>query len=99
MKTSKNLKNNISFQSYLNNQLKNPQIKKRYDQVGKQLEVAYQIVQLRKMRGISQLELAKRLGTTQSNIARIEAGQQNFTTLTLQKIAKIFKRDLNIEFV
>jgi len=89
----------VDFQEYLNEKLKNPKIKKYYDEYGKQLEIAYQILQLRKQKGMSQAELAKKLGTKQSDIARMEAGQQNFTTDTLQKIASAFKRDLKIEFV
>ena len=84
---------------YLKKQLKNSEMKQYYDQVGKQLEIAYQIVQLRKAGRVSQKQLAKKLGTTQSNIARLEAGQQNFTTQTLEKIAHVFEKDLKIEFV
>jgi hypothetical protein len=36
------------FQKYLAEQLKNPEFKKRYDEYGKQLEIAYQILKLRK---------------------------------------------------
>jgi hypothetical protein len=36
------------FQKYLTEQLKNPKVKKYYDEYGKQLEVAYQILKLRK---------------------------------------------------
>jgi DNA-binding XRE family transcriptional regulator len=99
MKTRISLKKSISFQAYLKAQLKNPQVKKHYDEAGKRLEIAYQVIQLRKEGGVSQSQLAKKLGTTQSNVARIEAGQQNFTAETLQKIAKAFRRDLRIEFV
>lgn len=48
---------------------------------------------------MSQKELAKKIGTTQSNIARMETGQQNFTTNTLNKIASAFNLDLKINFV
>ena len=89
----------VDFQEYLAEKLKNPKFKKYYNEYGKQLEIAYQILQLRKQKKMSQAELAKRIGTKQSNIARMEAGQQNLTTDTLQKIASIFKRDLKIEFV
>lgn len=99
MKTKKNLKQVIDFQSYLKQQLKNPKVRKHYDEAGKQLEIAYQILQLRKETGMSQNDLARKLGTTQSNIARIETGQQNFTTATLQKIAQVFDREVRIEFV
>jgi len=89
----------VDFQEYLCEKLKNPKFKKYYDEYGKQLEIAYQILKLRKQKGISQGELAKKIGTKQSDIARMESGQQNFTTDTLQKIASAFKRDLKIEFI
>ena len=89
----------VDFQEYLAEKLRNPRFKKYYNEYGKQLEIAYQILKLRKQKGISQAELAKRLGTRQSDIARMEAGQQNFTTDTLQKIASVFRRELKIEFV
>lgn len=99
MRTKQNIKKAINYQSYLKEQLKDPEVRKHYEEAGKQLEIAYQILRLRKARGISQKELAKKLGTTQGNIARIEAGKQNFTTSTLHRIAKVFDRDLHIEFV
>lgn len=99
MNRSKTTKKAVDFQKYLSKQLRNPVIRKHYNEFDKQLEIAYQILQLRARSGISQSELAKKIGTKQSNIARMENGQQNFTTSTLQKIASVFKRDLKIEFV
>jgi len=87
------------FQGYLSQRLKNPQVKKYYESYGKQLEIAYQILKLRKQQKLSQLELAKKLKTNQSDIARIESGQQNLTTETLQKLAVTFGRQLKIDFV
>ncbi len=98
-KNYKKFQKAVDFQEYLAEKLKNPKFKRYYEEYGKQLEIAYQILQLRKRNKISQAELAKKIGTKQSNIARMESGQQNFTTDTLQKIASAFKRDLKIEFV
>ena len=89
----------IDFQKYLARQLKDESVKKYYDEYGKQLEIAYQILQLRQQQKTSQTELARRLKTKQSNVARMETGQQNFTTDTLQKVAGIFKCQLKVEFV
>lgn len=86
------------WENYLKKELKNPEFKKYYDEYGKQLEIAYQILQLRKKKKISQLELAKRIGTKQSNIARIEAGQQNFSIETLEKIADALGSRLKVIF-
>ena len=99
MNKNKKTKKAVDFQEYLTEKLKNPKFKEYYNEYGKQLEIAYQILELRKQKKISQGELAKRIGTKQSNVARMEAGQQNFTTDTLQKIASVFNREVKIEFV
>ncbi|MFH0923280.1 MAG: helix-turn-helix transcriptional regulator [Candidatus Falkowbacteria bacterium] len=84
------------FQKYLEEQLKDKELKKIYDEYGKQLEIAYQILQLRKKQKITQLELAKKIGTTQSNVARMESGQQNFTIDILSKVAAAFNKNLKV---
>ena len=88
----------VDFQVYLKKELRNKEFKKHYDEYGKQLEIAYQILQLRKKKKISQAQLAKKIGTKQSNIARMEAGQQNFSVDILEKIAGALECDLKIVF-
>ena len=89
----------LSFERYLAQQMKNKVFRKAYEEESQRLRIAYQILQLRKKQRLSQKELARKLDTTQSTVARMEAGQQNFTTDTLQKIASALDRDLKIEFV
>ena len=88
----------LSFERYLAKELKNSEFKKYYNEYGKQLEIAYQILQLRKNKKMSQAELAKKIGTKQSNIARMETGQQNFTIEILQRIASVFNCKLRVKF-
>ncbi len=90
------VKKATDFQKYLKEQLKNKKIKKYYDEYDKQLNIAYQIIKLRKNKKMSQLALAKKIGTTQSNVARMESGQQNFTIDILDKVAKAFDRNLKV---
>ncbi|OGF73697.1 hypothetical protein A3J56_01920 [Candidatus Giovannonibacteria bacterium RIFCSPHIGHO2_02_FULL_46_20] len=54
----------VDFQKYLAIQLKSFKFKKHYDEYGKQLEIAYQIAELRKQEWISQIKLAEKVGTT-----------------------------------
>ena len=86
------------FEEMLAKDLKNPEFKKWYDYYGKQLEISYQLLQLRKKSKMSQGQLAKKIGTTQSNVARMEAGNQNFTISMLTRIAGIFGKDLDVKF-
>ena len=88
----------IDFQEHLAEQLKNPEFRKLYDYFGEQLEISYQLLQLRKKHRLSQVQLAKKLRTTQSNVARMESGNQNFTIRMLHRIADVFGRKLKVEF-
>lgn len=84
------------FQKYFKNQLNDKKFKKLYDEYGKQLKIAYRIIQLRKKQKITQLELAKKIGTTQSNIVKMESGKQNFTIDILSKVAQALNKELKI---
>ena len=53
----------MDFGEHLRKELKDPVFRKHYNEYGKQLEIAYQISQLRKKEGISQKELAKKVPT------------------------------------
>ena len=57
-------------------------------------QIAELIKSLRERRGITQAEFAKKLGTTQSAIARIENGEQNLTTEMIQKISEALESEL-----
>jgi len=52
------------------------------------------IKNLREERALSQTELAEKIGTTQSSIARLETGDQNVSTTMLQKIGAALERDV-----
>jgi DNA-binding XRE family transcriptional regulator len=86
----------IDFDEVLAEELKDPKAKKLFDEYGRQFEIAYGILQLRKARKMSQAELAKKTGTTQSNIARLEGGRQNFSIALLHRVAVALDADLKI---
>jgi len=49
---------------------------------------------LREKKGITQEEFAKALETSQSAVARMEKGEQNFTTQVLNKISKVLEHKI-----
>lgn len=87
-----------SFGRHLAAELRSKSLRKAYEKEYARLAIAYEIVQARKQKRMTQSALAKRLGTTQSAIARIEQGRQNVTVGMLAEIAKIFDRKLQIQF-
>src|SRR3546814_18942558 len=58
-----------------------------------------QIRALREARGLSQRELAERVGTTQSAIARLEGGNILPSLPTLDKIAEALGAELSVALV
>jgi transcriptional regulator with XRE-family HTH domain len=65
-----------------------PGLKRRVDGLMKEMNLVEELVALRKMRGLSQRELAAHVGVKQPVIARIESGQApNLELRTLAKIA------------
>lgn len=58
------------------------------------MELGKQILDLREAQGITQTELARRLNTTQSAVARIEAGRQNVSAAMLKKISRALGKNL-----
>lgn len=59
-----------------------------------QKKIGYLIKKLREERGLTQLAFAKELKTSQSAVARMEAGRQNFTTEELLKISTALNRKI-----
>lgn len=66
---------------------KNKEFKKLLREEKELLDIALQISETRKKKNITQVQLAKRAGMPQSQIARIESGNHNVTIGTLNRVA------------
>lgn len=89
-----------TFKSRLREDLKDPEFKRHYDDERQALKLAIKIAALREQKGWSQQELAKRIGTSQQAISRIESGEyEGFTLKTLEKIAEATGMKVKIDFV
>jgi transcriptional regulator with XRE-family HTH domain len=62
-------------------------------------QIAGQVADRRKKRGLSQADLAALVGTTQSAIARLESGGRPPRIDTLLRIANALDADLHIELL
>lgn len=78
----------ISFEEIKALLLANPEVRAEYDALAPEFEIATELVKARLRAGLSQAELARRMGTSQSAIARLESGQTLPSTKTLLRYAE-----------
>ncbi len=89
-----------TFKGRLREELKDPEFREQYEGERQALQLAIEIAALRERKGLSQQDLAKRMGTSQQAISRIESGQyEGFTLKTLEKIAEATGMKVKIDFV
>lgn len=81
---------------FVREQLKDPKIKAEYDKLEPQFSLIRQVLDARIKKKISQKELAKRMGTKQSAIARFEGGDTNPTLSFIQRLARATNTPLTI---
>ena len=74
------------LQQYLEQRLVDPKFQAAWDESRLEYMVARQLIQLRREQGLTQSQLARRLHTQQSEISRIEAGDQNISLGKLEKL-------------
>jgi len=75
---------------------KDPEYVAAYDALEEEFALASQIIGARARAGLSQAELAERMNTSQSAIARLEGGRSRPSTRTLRKLAEATGSKLRI---
>jgi ribosome-binding protein aMBF1 (putative translation factor) len=78
----------IAFEAFKARLLADPTVRAEYDALAPEFEISAELVQARLRAGLSQAELAARMGTSQSAIARLESGQTLPSTKTLLRFAQ-----------
>lgn len=76
--------------------LQNKAVKKEYDRLAPRYLAISALISARIKKGITQKELAKKIGTKQSAIARFEAGNVNPSLGFLEKMAGVMGFRINI---
>jgi len=77
------------YKDVLKKKLKDPEFRKEYEKLEDEFKLASQLIELRVGANLTQKELAKRIGTSQPAIARLESGQyKNVSLAFLKRISK-----------
>lgn len=76
--------------------LEKPGVREAMEESRVENEIAEAIIQARLAAGLTQVELAERIGTNQALISRLENGEANPTLSTLKKLANELGVELKI---
>ncbi len=68
--------------------LSDPEVRREYERLGPEFELIQSLIRARSRAGLTQAELAERMKTTQSVIARLEGGRSTPTWKTLRRYAE-----------
>ena len=78
--------------------LKNPAFRSAFDALEGEFALASAMIQARARAGLTQADLAKRMRTTQTAVARLESGRVKPSTRTLERFARATGSRLRISF-
>lgn len=78
--------------------MKDPEYRKEYGALDEEFALIAAVAKARARSGLSQAQLAKRMKTTQSAIARLESGSAKPSTRTLARFAAATGHRLKISF-
>lgn len=78
--------------------MKDPAFRKEYDALEEEFALIEAVAKARLRSGLTQAQLAKRMKTTQSTVARLESGRGKPSTRTLARFAKATGHRLKISF-
>lgn len=87
-----------SYKTLKKELLKNKTTKKAYDKLEPEFKLVQIIIEKRMNQGLTQKELAKKIGTKQSAISRLEGGTYNPTVSFLKNLAEALGTELHICF-
>ena len=86
----------ISFNDFLKEQLKDPEFKREYDRLEPEFAIIRSIIRKRLEKGMSQKQLAAKMGTQQSALSRLESGTYNPSLAFLKKVSTALGGKLQI---
>lgn len=87
----------IPFETFKKEALKNPELRKEYERLAPEYAIISAIIKNRIETGMTQKELAKKVGTKQSAISRLESGNSNPSLGFLKKVAEALGSTLVLE--
>ena len=90
-------KKQTTFKEFKAELLQDPEFLKEYEALKPKYDMIRSLIEQRNKLGISQKELAEKIGTKQPAISRLEKGDSNTTLSTFFKVADALDLDISLK--
>jgi len=88
-----------AWDSYVKQQLKAPEVRRAYEEETKVLSIGLQLADQRRRKGLTQAQVAKKIGTSTPQLSRTERRPENVNVRTLMRYAEAVGMQLDIKLV
>ena len=88
----------MSLQNLKNKAFQNKEVRAEYEKLDSEFDLIDALLTVRKKSGLTQEEVAKKMGTKKGNISRLEKGGANPSWKTLQNYANACGYEIVIKF-
>ena len=89
----------VPIEPFFQEQMRDPEFRRAYEELEPEFELVRQLIGLRIKRGVSQTELARRVGVKQPSIARLEGRGKTTNLSFLGRVAKALDARLEVRLV
>jgi ribosome-binding protein aMBF1 (putative translation factor) len=76
--------------------MKNPEYRREYEKLETEFQIAEQVIKARVKKNLTQQELAKKVGTGQAVISRLEGRNSKSSISLLERVAKALGTKINL---
>jgi DNA-binding XRE family transcriptional regulator len=88
-----------AWDRYVKQELRKPAVRKAYDEETSVLKIGLELANQRKLKGLTQAEVARRIGTSAPQLSRTERRPESANMRTLMRYAAAVGMDLDIRLV
>jgi len=78
--------------------MKDPKYRRAYEDLEPEFQIAFQVIEARIVKKMTQSELARKIGTKQPVISRLELMKSMPTITLIKRLAKALDKKLTIQF-
>jgi len=88
-----------AWDSYVEQELEKPEVRRAFEEETKVLTIGLELANQRKRKGLTQAEVARKIGTSAPQLSRTERRPENVNMRTLLRYAEAIGMDLDIKLV